>query len=131
MIGKTPVMQDLINKLDTASLRQEVTANNIANLNTPGYKRGHVPSFDEEMARARGDLPLSRTHPSHMPGESSEWEPEAKRETSTYQRTDGNNVDLEREMMDMVTNQIRYNALVEQISERYSNMRYIINEGRA
>ena len=130
VIWETPVMENLFNKLDSTALRQEVKANNIANLNTPGFKRGHVRSFAEEMERAQERLPLSQTHPSHLPGEEPETQPQVERETSTFRRTDGNNVDLEREMLDMVTNQIRYNALVEQISDRFSNMRYVINEGR-
>mgnify|MGYP000530431163 CR=1 FL=1 len=37
--------------LDAASLRQNVLANNIANVNTPGFKRSYV-SFEESLQQA-------------------------------------------------------------------------------
>ena len=45
-------------------------------------------------------------------------------------RTDGNNVDIDREMVQLSTNQLRYNALTQVLNGRYSLLRYILQEGR-
>lgn len=129
MFWKDPVLGELTRSLDTAALRQKVVANNIANLNTPGYKRSYVP-FDEELCQARGRLPLVRTHPRHMTGMDPGGDPRVVTERGTSRRTDESNVDLDQEMLDLVTNQLRYNTLIQQVSGKYANWRYIINDGR-
>ncbi len=127
MFWNDNILHGLARGLDGAALRQKVTAQNISNLNTPGYKRSYV-SFSQEMDRAR--VSITRTDPRHLAAAHHEAEPVVKAERHTSRRPDGNNVDLDREMLDMVTNQLRYNALVQQTGERYSRWRYIINEGR-
>jgi flagellar basal-body rod protein FlgB len=129
MLWDDPVTKGLVKSLDVAALRQKVVAQNIANLNTPGYKRSYVV-FSEELARARERLSLRLTHPRHIPGGEISGEPQVKVERSTSRRSDGNNVDLDQEMLDLVTNQLHYNMLAQKISERYATWRYIINEGR-
>lgn len=129
MFFNDKVLGALISKLDTAALRHRVIAHNIANLNTPGYKRSYVV-FSEELLQAKKGLPLARTHDAHLPGRQKPAGPAVKKELSTTSRSDGNNVDLDREMLDLVINQLRYNALVQQVAERYEKWRYIINEGR-
>jgi flagellar basal-body rod protein FlgB len=124
-----PVTRGLAKNLDVAALRQQVIAQNIANLNTPGYKRSYVV-FSEELSRARENLPLKITDPRHMSCKNAGAEPRLQVESSTSRRTDGNNVDLDQEMLDLVTNQLRYNLLVQKVSDRYATWRYIINEGR-
>lgn len=126
------VMKSLVRGLDAAALRQEVTAQNLANLNTAGYKRGYV-AFEEAMRRAvEGGSSLWRTHARHLPAEKDPAgvEPQVRVERHTARRNDGNNVDLEQEMLTMVANQLRYNALVQQVSDRFAVWRYVINEGR-
>ena len=129
MFRSDHTLHALTRKLDVSALRQKVTANNLANLNTPGYKRSYV-TFSEELLQAKRSLPLSQTNPRHLPGINNAPEPEVRTEQPTSRRSDGNNVDNDEEMLNLVTNQLRYNALVQQVSDRYSQWRYIINEGR-
>jgi len=56
--------------------------------------------------------------------------PAVKVDRSAVRRVDGNNVDLETEMVALVTNQLRYNAYIQQVNNRFSRWRYVINEGR-
>ncbi len=122
----------LLKGLDAASLRQQVTAHNLANLNTPFFQRSDV-SFEEELRKAKSNqaLPLRRTHENHLPQPMlPELEPEVKKDTTTIRRLDGNNVDIEREMLNMVSNQLRYNTYVQTLNNRYNNWRFVINEGR-
>lgn len=57
-------------------------------------------------------------------------DPRVITERGTRRRTDESNVDLDQEMLDLVTNQLRYNTLIQQVSGKYANWRYIINDGR-
>ncbi len=122
----------ILKGMDAANLRQQVTANNLANLNTPGFQRSDV-SFEKQLREAREniDSPLARTDERHFPRVSQqEIEPEVKKDTSTVRRIDGSNVDLEREMLNLVTNQLRYNTYTQQLNTRFDNWRFVINEGR-
>ena len=136
--------------LDAASLRQEVISNNIANVETPGFKASRV-SFEDELRRAlgavdgsgpadgRGALPalpavrLVGTNPRHIvpePRGSAEVAPRVITDTASSMRNDGNNVDVEAQMAELAENTVLYNALVRQISAQFSNLRTAINEGR-
>lgn len=122
----------LVKGLDAAALRQQVTAHNLANLNTPNFKRSDV-SFEEQLTGARNKLgtPLSRTHEKHFPvPPHPDISPQVLTDTTTTRRIDGNNVDIEREMLNLVSNQLRYNAYVQRLNGRYNNWRFVINEGR-
>ncbi len=125
------VMEYLSRSLDAAALRQQVIAHNLANLNTPRFKRSAVV-FEANLQQAVAKIAAgpATTHPLHLPAGSALPAPRVQVERHTALRVDGNNVDLEREMLDLVRNQLRYQALVRQINDRCDNWRYVINEGR-
>ncbi len=129
MFWNDQLLRGLADGLDTAALRQKVTANNLANLNTPGFKRSYV-LFNAELEKARSRLSLTRTNPRHYPGTLPRSDPRVQTERHTTRRTDGNNVDLDQEMLDLVTNQLYYNALIQRTSGRLASWRYVITEGR-
>ncbi|MGM0653354.1 MAG: flagellar basal body rod protein FlgB [Bacillota bacterium] len=122
---------NLIKGLDAASLRQQVTANNLANLNTPGFQRSDV-SFEDQLVKARRamQVPLVRTHEKHFPQTPKDIVPQIKKDTTTVRRIDGNNVDIERDMLNMVSNQLRYNTYIQRLNGTYDKWRFVINEGR-
>lgn len=125
------VMDRFAQGLDAAAMRQRVTSHNLANLNTPRFKRSYV-SFEENLRKAQGSHNrLMVTHPRHFTYPQIEpVTPQVKVDDTATRRIDGNNVDLEIEMINMVTNQLRYNTLVQQTSNRFSMWQYVINEGR-
>lgn len=125
------IMGELVKGLSASALRQRVIAHNLANFNTPGFKRSAV-SFEDQLslARQQANGGLKCTHPAHLSEARQEAAPEVKIDCSTTRRLDGNNVDLETEMVDLVTNQLRYNAYVQQVNSRFNQWRYVINEGR-
>jgi len=129
MFGGDKVAVRLVREMDLASLRKRVIANNLANLNTVGFKRSFV-SFSRELETASGRLVVSMTHPRHLPGKNAGDEVRIETERHTAIRADGNNVDLEREMLDMVANQLHYHTITRQLSSRLANWQYVINEGR-
>ncbi|MBK5251266.1 MAG: flagellar basal body rod protein FlgB [Peptostreptococcaceae bacterium] len=120
--------------MDTATLRQKTIANNIANVNTKGYKAQKV-SFEEAMKSAIGSpkgTTLKMTDQGHMGTESKieSVRPEIVRDESASQRMDGNNVNIESEMVNLAANQLLYSALTQRISNKISVLRYVIHEGR-
>ena len=73
---------------------------------------------------------MARTHERHLQPGSAADEPRVVTEKQTARRIDGNNVDLEREMLELVDNQLRYNAYIQQVNSRLDSWRFVINEGR-
>ena len=127
-----PALYVLERALDTAALRQRTIAQNIANINTPGYKRYEV-SFEGELQQALGlapGLPLHRTHPYHLPIAGPGVTPQVHQDNSTTMRQDDNNVDIDREMVDLAQNSLNFNFATQQLSSRLAMLRYVVNEGR-
>lgn len=124
--------------LDGVAARQRVSAHNIANVDTPGFKRQRL-LFEEHLREAlqgtqRPRLKGTITHPRHIPiGERSsplERPFVVERDMTTSMRDDGNNVDIEAEMAQIVKDQVFYQALADQVSRRYAMLRDAIVEGR-
>ncbi len=129
----TRAMQIMEQGLGAAALKHRVISHNLANINTPGYKALGVDfadRFREALARSAG-RGLQVTSAGHISpnGDPGRIEPRLVRPLSTSMRSDGNNVDIDAEMVNLAENQIYYQALVHQISARLSLMSTIINEG--
>lgn len=124
--------QMLEKSLQASSLRHKVISNNIANANTPGFKRSDVP-FDEILQRnmKQEKLPIARTHEQHFAVTGNkQFEPSILTDGNTSLRSDGNNVDIDVEMANLAKNNIYYDAIAQQISRYFSNLKSAINEGR-
>lgn len=122
--------------LDASLKRNEVIAQNIANVDTPGYNRKTV-SFEEQLSDAisqKSGFIGKRTDPRHIPiGGSSVDDVQIKvseDKNSLDMRLDGNNVDIENEMAQMAENNIRYEVLIQRMSGMLNRMRSVIREGR-
>lgn len=109
--------------IGATSQNQQVIANNLANVNTPGYKRMQM-NFDDllrsTIESAEGG---NRTA---MQG----FEAVAEVDGSSSMRADGNNVDVDAEMAKLSENQIRYNTLVEIMNKRQQMLRFVATDGR-
>jgi flagellar basal-body rod protein FlgB len=126
-----PVKTSLLRTLDATALRQKVIADNIANADTPGFKKS-VVHFEDALAKALSGnkLPLKITDPRHIGANPAGVQPRTERVTTTSLRTDGNNVEVEEEMMNMVTNTITYRSATQFLSGKYAKLRYVISGGR-
>ena len=131
-IMRAPSLDHMERGLSAANLRHEVIANNLANVNTPSFKRSEVV-FEELLAReiygvSENTLPVVRTHDRHLPiahiGRSQAL---IREDTSSAMRVDKNNVDVDHEMADLAKNQIYYNALANQIGAYISRLRSVIS----
>ncbi len=128
----TRAMQLLQQGLGASALRHRAISHNLANLNTPGYKALRVDfmsQFRGALAGGNG-IGMAATSPGHMvPGSAVPAGASVSRSTATSMRTDGNNVDIDAEMVRLAENQIYYQAMANQISARFGMMSTVISEG--
>ena len=111
--------------LDVAWKRNEIISENIANVDTPGYKRKDV-KFEDYF---NSELKLGRISNFNSRLSGSE-KIKVIYDSSNYSyRLDGNNVDVEREMAIMAENTIRYNTLINRITGQLNKIRTIIKGG--
>ena len=123
---------DYINVLGKAAnasrLRNEVINNNIANVNTPNYKRQDV-SFDDTLA-----IELKKTGTTQVDldkrvanADSTRLEGKIYTDATNYSyRIDGNNVDIDTENVELASNEIKYNGLVSSINAEFARLKSVI-----
>jgi flagellar basal-body rod protein FlgB len=121
--------------LEGLSTRQRAIADNVANVDTPQFKASRV-SFETEMKKAIGDidnpLPMFKVKDAVQgPGDApTEIKPTVTPESATSRRNDGNNVDVDREMLDLTDTNMRFNAVISTVSSKLQILRYAINDGK-
>lgn len=111
--------------LGVANLRSQTISSNIANLNTPDYKAKRI-AFESMLQQAVGPEKLMTDNPRHI-GNLANIQPKIFTENGTEVRSNGNNVDLDTEMVAQAQNGIFYNTMVAQLNGRYQMMNYILN----
>ena len=92
------VVQSILSALDGVALRQQVTAHNIANASTPGFRAQQV-DFESSLASA-----IAR-------GEPTSARPDVSL-ANTPVKQDGNSVDMTREMTTMSEAGLHFDALI-------------------
>lgn len=129
-LSKSSQVYDLLKKgLEASSTRSKVIANNIANINTKGYKRYSV-SFEESLQQSMDNLSLKTTEDKHIQNGMEPGEVKVEQDLSSSMREDGNNVDIDSEMANQAANNLMYNALITQVNSKLAMERYVVNEGR-
>ena len=121
---------DYINVLDKAAdaswLRESTLANNIANATTPDFKRYDVDFqslLERELMDSKYNRNLdSRVHNMNLDRLTATARIEMAAESFSY-RLDGNNVDMHTENVELASEQIRYSALTDSISQEFARMR--------
>ena len=119
--------------LDTESLRRKVIANNIANVDVPHFKRSEV-NFESQLRRVIEEnrdtdnkLPCKMTNAKHIPfytqKDIRDVRPRINLDYNTTMRNDGNNVDIEKEIVDSAKNQMRYNAFITMLNNNFKNLK--------
>ncbi|MFW5710548.1 MAG: flagellar basal body rod protein FlgB [Spirochaetia bacterium] len=130
--GKT--LDILHRTMDVSMLRHQVSADNIANADTPNFKRSTV-NFESELKRALDSEKVQKpqahlTHPKHIPFDRTQNYREVRpRRTLDYlSKTDnnGNNVNLEEESMLLLQNQLRYNLLTRSVADQFNRVNIVL-----
>ena len=126
---------DLLTRaLDASWKRNEVITNNIANAETPDFKKSTV--LFEEILKERlgsGKLKGVVTNPRHIrinDIDISDVKYRIKTEDNFSTRMDKNNVDIDVEMAERAKNEIVYDTLASKIQNNFQRIKFIINEGR-
>lgn len=114
--------------IDASMLKYNVISNNIANVDTPGFKKSSV-KFDSILKDAI-DKNKNVGNSEGLDSEISNIEPEVVQSNTTSMRTDGNNVDIDSEMADLSKNTIQYNALIQEMSSSLKRLSIAINGGK-
>ena len=117
--------------LQAANLRHAVISDNIANVNTPNFKKSEVvfeSLLAEQMTSDTKKLAMVRTRDKHLPmvKEQGLVSPQIQEDGTTSMRTDNNNVDIDIEMAELAKNNVYYDALSRQISGNINDTKMVI-----
>ncbi|HYE85984.1 MAG TPA: flagellar basal body protein [Vicinamibacterales bacterium] len=129
-IDNSGVVAALRRQMTMAAAKELAAASNLANLNTPGF-RAEEPVFSEELDGAL-NLPLATSSAGHLQADGSTDEVITGRRpvASLSARRDGNTVQLDRELMSMMTAAGEFKAAQTALSAKFRLVRYAITEGR-
>ena len=129
-------MTVLQKSMDALAIQHEVIANNLANIDTPNFKRSEVSFQDKLKNILTKDEPsaLWRTNVKHFPIAQKvsldDFKPTITTITDTIGRNDGNNVDLEMESAKLAENNLLYNSLADVTGRYIANLKHAITEGK-
>jgi flagellar basal-body rod protein FlgB len=110
--------------LDISAMKHKVIANNIANINTPGYKKMDV-NFAEQLEKVLKDTSVNKFD---------NLQPKiviSKEETSKTARNDGNNVDMDKEVSSLVKNTLSYNIYTQLMAKKVEMVKFAIENSKA
>lgn len=102
-------------------VRKDVILNNIANADTPGFKKKTV-LFEESLKDSvrryeqTGKLDLSNVSPTIQ-----------KMHSSLNYRIDENNVDIETEMIDLYETSVRYDTMANSVMNNYKRINSVLS----
>lgn len=123
---------DYINVMDKAAdaswLRETVITNNLANVDTPGYKRQDV-DFESVLTRELGRSKyVSLDHKiRELNTDLSGLDVSSYTDSANYSyRLDENNVDVDTENTELASEQLRYEMLTTSINEEFKRMQAVI-----
>jgi len=128
----------LKNALDGSGQNHSVIANNIANVNTPNYRR-ETASFKEALAQSVGappdpnELSLAVTNPAHIPindgVEPTPYQtPDIHVDQSIQMRVDKSNVDVDQEMAELASNTGYEQTMAQLLKVNYQQLATLFRE---
>lgn len=118
--------------LQGLNMRSKAIAGNLANTNTPGYKR-KIVSFEEQLKQVQGqlrlgDIPLATTDSKHFGNEVNsiqDLQPRIEIDPSSI-FVDQNNIDIDKEMLDLAKTGLSYKALTSITKKYFEQMKGIV-----
>ena len=122
---------DYINILDKAAdaswTRETLIANNLANVDTPGYKRQDI-DFQAVLQNELGRYKYTSLDEKVRNLDMSQLRAEVYTDAAGYSyRLDGNNVDIDTEQVELASEQIKYQALTTSITSEFERLRTVLN----
>lgn len=109
--------------LNVSATKHKVIANNIANINTPGYKKLEV-SFAEQLEKIIKDTSTNKFDA---------FQPKivvSKEDTNGTVRNDGNNVDMDKEVSALMKNTLSYSVYTQLLAKKMELVKSAIENSR-
>lgn len=116
--------------LDGTWERNKVITHNMANVNTPNYKR-KIVTFEEQLKKSisTNKIALVKTNDKHISIGTNRFTPTITEDKTLSYRIDGNNVNIDLEAADLAKNSIMYDALIKQVIGEFDKIKNVISEG--
>ena len=123
---------DYINVLDKAAdaswLRENVITNNLANVDTPGYKRQEVEFnsvLEKELGKSKYQTLSKRVK--NLNSHLEDLSVESYTDSTNYSyRLDDNNVDVDTENVELASEQLRYELLTTTINSEFDRLQTVL-----
>jgi flagellar basal-body rod protein FlgB len=130
-LSDSAILESLRRQMSMAATRQVVIANNIANVETPGFK-SRAADFSDTLDKAAGPVQLAATQPGHIGGDPAlqGGGPRTKEVDGLEARRDGNTVQLDRELLAMTQAAGEFARAQTALAAKFRLLRYAINEGK-
>jgi flagellar basal-body rod protein FlgB len=122
----TPLSDELTRYLDLSGLELKLTAQNMANVDVPGYRTVGF-DFAQEMQRSIGEAMATRN--GSLPPASTEGVDVVKVD-GLVERPDGNNVSMDREGMKMAQAQLQFRTGEELLKHEFTRVMDAIHEDK-
>ena len=114
--------------LDSLWMKTQVIANNLANVDTPGFKASNV-TLEQSLRNAEVEVPNKEGHAVSGGGRrdgGSGWQARVTTDDATSVRVDGNNVQLEKEQAELWKTYAQYSYLLDRVGGHYANINSVI-----
>lgn len=120
--------------LDASWIRNETIANNMANVNTPNFKRDTV-KFESILKGALSNSAVKGklTHKKHLPVGNLDIDqiaPVVEKDAVSKYRKDGNNVNIDVEMANLAKNTMNFYLIRQRLSDRLRTLKLVVKDGR-
>lgn len=123
-------IQTLEKSLAYSTAKNRIIADNIANVDTPNYKAKKVVFKNVLASTMDKTIQNKRTHSKHFSfGNMVDQSYVVRENTNTMYNHNGNNVDIDQEMAELAKNQIYYQAVVDRLNGKFSNIEKVIRGG--
>ena len=109
--------------LDSLWMRQNLTMNNIANVDTPGFKSQHM-TFENELAqKIRSALTVQKASMKNVARGIENMRPSVHTTLNESTRLDENNVDMDQEQVELARTAYEYQFMISSVSSDLSRLR--------
>lgn len=140
MFEKTHFMktQDLLERgMNNSILKRKIISDNIANADVPHFKRSEVifesmmkRAIESEKIEALKEVPTQISDERHIqffkPMDYREVQPKTNIDYLTTMRADGNNVDVEKEVVEASNSQMQYMMMTERLNQNYRDLKQVM-----
>lgn len=128
-INDATIIAALRRQMTVVAARQVVAASNLANVNTPGYRAKEVSFGDALDQRLSAASEMKATNARHLAGTVTH-DPNVNEVVDLPSRRDGNNVQIDRELLSMTRAAGDFSAAQTALAAKFRLVRYALSESR-